>query len=60
MLCVCARQGILTEGKGVSGKKKRTHNMEKKMSMSNVPLLGNTLQASGDLVQRWLPIIFRR
>lgn len=33
--------------------------MEKKISMSNLPLVGNNLQASGDLVQWFLFISFR-
>ena len=32
VVCVCARQGTLTEGKGVSGKKKKTQHGEKNVN----------------------------
>lgn len=37
MLCVCAKQGTLTEGKSLSGKKKRHHG--EKISVSNFATL---------------------
>lgn len=58
-VCVC-QAGHIQRRQGCWWKEKEKHNMEKKRSVSNLPLLGNNLQASGDLVQRQLPIIFRR
>ena len=58
-LCVCAKQGTLTEGKNISGKEKKKDTMEKKYQWAILPLLGNGLQASEDLVERFLSISFR-